>query len=173
VSSILFLHRLLHRFFVRLRLRLLKERARQLCARYPKLFKGLTSQIAPALGASLAGLALGIYPGDQLRMTVAIYVAARALEVLYNALEINGYLGKMPWWFGSWILFPLAQGQLLHAFVFDRDCFPKVKLLASRDGVDCADKFAPGLWQFHSRSYTKLYPTEAAKCGKSTTVAKS
>jgi hypothetical protein len=129
VSSILFLHRLLHRFFVRLRLRLLKERASQLCARYPTLFRGLTSRIAPAIGASLAGLALGICPGDQLRITVAIYVGARALEILCNSLEQNGYLGKMPWWFGSWMLFPLAQGQLLHAFVFDRDCFPKVKLV--------------------------------------------
>ena len=173
VSSILFLHRLLHRFFVRLRLRLLKESASQLCARYPKLFKGLTSRIAPALGASLAGLALGIYPGDQLRITIAIYAAARALEVSYNALEMNGYLDKAPWWFGSWMLFPLAQGQLLHAFVFDRDCFPKVKLLASRDGVHCADKFAPGLWQFHSRTYTELHPTKAAKRGTSTKVAKS
>jgi hypothetical protein len=121
----------------------------------------------------LAGLALGIYPGNQLRMTIAIYVAARASEVAYNALEMNGYVGKTPWWFGSWMLFPLAQGQLLHAFVFDRDCFPKVKLLASRDGFCCADKFAPGLWQFHSRTYTKLYPAKAAKRGKSTTVAQS
>jgi hypothetical protein len=79
------------------------------------------------VGASLAGFALGIYPGDQLRITVAIYIGARALEMLYNALEGEGYMVKAPWWFGSWMLFPLAQGQLLHAFVFDRDCFPKVE----------------------------------------------
>ncbi|CAK7263747.1 hypothetical protein SEPCBS119000_000642 [Sporothrix epigloea] len=29
-----------------------------------------------------------------------------------------------PWWWGSWLLQPLAFGQLLHAAVFDRDCFP-------------------------------------------------
>ena len=30
----------------------------------------------------------------------------------------------MPKWLGSWLLMPVACGQLLHAFVFDRDCFP-------------------------------------------------
>lgn len=131
LSSILFLHRFLHRFFIRLRLRLLKEKASQLCVRYPHLFRGLTSRIAPAMGASVAGFALSIYPSDQLRITAAIYIAARAVEMLYNALESDGYLGKVPWWFGSWMLFSLAQGQLLHAFVFDRDCFPKVETLSS------------------------------------------
>lgn len=126
VSSILFLHRLLYRFLVRLRLRLLKEEASQICARYPKVIRALTSRIAPAIGSSLAGFALGLYPGDSLRITIAIYMGARALEMLYNAIERDGYLGKKPWWVGSWMLFPLAQGQLLHTFVFDGDCFPKV-----------------------------------------------
>ncbi len=127
LSSILLLHRTLHRFFIRLRLRLLTDKASQLCARYPRLFRGFTSRIAPAIGASLAGFALGLYPSDQLRTTITIYTAARALEMLYNAVDRDGYLGSKPWWVGSWMLFPLAQGQLLHAFVFDRDCFPKVR----------------------------------------------
>ncbi|KAF7508779.1 hypothetical protein GJ744_008656 [Endocarpon pusillum] len=126
LSSILFLHRSLHRFFIRLRLRLLKEKASKLRARYPKVFRGLTSHVAPAIGASLAGFALGIHPSDQLRITITIYMGARALEILYNVLEREGYLRGLPWWFGSWMLFPLAQGQLFHAFVFDRDCCPKV-----------------------------------------------
>jgi len=29
-----------------------------------------------------------------------------------------------PSWFGSWLLMPISCGQLLHAFVFDRDTFP-------------------------------------------------
>lgn len=33
--------------------------------------------------------------------------------------------GEKPWWFGSWLIMPFACGQLLHAFVFDRDCFPE------------------------------------------------
>jgi hypothetical protein len=128
LSSILLLHRTFHRFFIRLRLRLLREKASQLYDRYPRLFQGLTSRIAPAIGASFAGFALGLYPSDQLRTTITIYTAARALEMLYNAIQGDGYMEKKPWWFGSWLLFPLAQGQLLHAFVFDRDCFPKVKI---------------------------------------------
>jgi hypothetical protein len=132
LSSILFLHRSFRRFFLRLRLRLLREKTSQLCSRYPRVFLGLTSRVAPAIGASLAGFALGIYPSDQLRLTVAIYVGARALEMLYNALEMDGYLCKKPWWLGSWMLFPLAQGQLLHAYVFDRDCCPKVTTLQLR-----------------------------------------
>lgn len=42
---------------------------------------------------------------------------------------VNGKPHKMrarPWWWGSWMLQPFAFGQLLHAVVFDRDCFPKV-----------------------------------------------
>jgi hypothetical protein len=130
LSSILFLHRVLFRFFVRLRSRLLSEKAAELRKRYPKLFNAITSKLAPAVGASLAGLALGIYPKDQLRVTMAIYVGARSLEFLYNALEGDGYLKNMPWWWGSWLLFPLSHGQLLHAFVFDRDCFPSVSMLS-------------------------------------------
>lgn len=51
----------------------------------------------------------------------------RALDFAWNACEMDGLVwgsraGKKrnrPWWFGSW---------LLHACVFDRDCFPDVCL---------------------------------------------
>ena len=137
LSTILFLHRVLFRFFLRLRSRLLSEKADQLRRRYPRLFKAMTSSLAPAIGASLAGLALGIYPKDQmgLRVTIAIYLGARSLEFLYNAFEGDGYFENKPWWFGSWLLFPLSQGQLLHAFVFDRDCFPPVSIILSNTGL--------------------------------------
>ncbi len=130
LSTILFLHRVLFRFFLRLRSRLLSEKADQLRNRYPRLFKAVTSSLTPAIGASFAGLALGIYPKDQmgLRVTIAIYLGARSLEFLYNVFEGDGYFKNKPWWFGSWLLFPLSQGQLLHAFVFDRDCFPPVSM---------------------------------------------
>lgn len=153
LSSILFLHRLLHRFFIRLRLRLLQEKASQLRDRYPKLFRGLTARIAPAIGASLAGFALGICPGDQLRITIAIYTGARALEMLYNALKKDGYIGKKPWWFGSWLLFPLAQGQLLHAYVFDRDCFPKVRAICEHE-IREADDVTSDIWEFSPQTHT-------------------
>ena len=85
----------------------------------------LTSKVAPAIGASLSGFALGINPADQLRVTIAIYVGCRALELGYMAIEHTRLLKNKPAWVGSWLLYALAQGQLLHAFVFDRDCFPE------------------------------------------------
>ena len=45
-----------------------------------------------------------------------------------GALVGHGAYGALlgrPSWFGSWMIMPIAYGQLLHAFVFDRDCFPE------------------------------------------------
>ncbi|KAL8659656.1 MAG: hypothetical protein Q9202_007009 [Teloschistes flavicans] len=125
LSLILFLHRVLFRFFTRLRSNILAKDAAPFRRRNPRIARSLTSRLAPAMGASLAGFALGVYPSDQLRLTIAIYVATRAAEFAYNALENEGWLGNKPRWWGSWMMMPLATGQLLHAFVFDRECFPK------------------------------------------------
>ncbi|TKA60876.1 hypothetical protein B0A49_10291 [Cryomyces minteri] len=125
LSLILLFHRLLHRFFLRLRASLLDSNAAPFRRRNPRISKTLTSRLAPAIGASLAGFFLAVYPQDQLRITIAIYVCSRALEFLYNGLEDKGWFKGRPWWFGSWMLMPAACGQLLHAFVFDRDCFPE------------------------------------------------
>ncbi|KAF7197602.1 hypothetical protein HII31_01105 [Pseudocercospora fuligena] len=126
-STILLFHRLLHRFFKRLRAALLEESAEPFRERNPRISKALTSKYTPAIGASLAGCFLGVAPAEQLRITVAIYVFSRSMEYGYNALSTSGYIwpkGDRPWWFGSWLVMPFACGQLLHAFVFDRDCFP-------------------------------------------------
>ena len=129
----LLFHRLLHRFFKRLRASLLEENAEPFRRRNPRISQLLTGKYTPAVGASLAGFFLGVAPADQLRMTIAIYIFSRSLEFGYNALEESGYLWrkdaegkpKKPWWFGSWMIMPFACGQLLHAFVFDRECFPE------------------------------------------------
>ncbi|KAG4028495.1 hypothetical protein MFRU_021g00840 [Monilinia fructicola] len=132
LSSILLIHRILFRFFTRLRAHLLTPEALPFRQRNPKTSRTLTSSLAPAVGASLAGFLLAVYPSDQLRLTIAIYSLSRAAEISYNLAEEEGWIwGKegsrweRPWWWGSWLLFPLTCGQLLHAFVFDRDCFPK------------------------------------------------
>lgn len=93
--------------------------------RNPRIARALTSKVTPAIGAGLAGLFLGVYPSDQLRITATVYAFTRALEYGYNHLEDEGWMKWQPWWLGSWTLMPLAFGQLLHAFVFDRDCFPE------------------------------------------------
>ncbi|KAK0744330.1 hypothetical protein B0T21DRAFT_280761 [Apiosordaria backusii] len=141
LSTILFLYRILFRFFTRLRVQLLEPSAAPFRKRNPKTASTLTSPYAPAVGASLAGLALGVYPAEQLRVTIALLLGFKALEWGWNCAEENGMVwgwestskpgvGKpkmkeRPWWWGSWMLQPLAFGQLLHAAVFDRDCFPK------------------------------------------------
>jgi len=81
------------------------------------------------LAGVLAGLAFAIHPADARRVTITIYFLTRTLEFCYNLLDDKGILPReKPWWFGSWLVFPLASAQLLHAFIFDRDCFPQVPL---------------------------------------------
>ena len=126
LSLMLLLHRFLHRFFVRLRASLRTDDARPFRERNPRISKALTSKYAPAIGASTAGFALGVYPESQLRITAAIYTATRGLEFVYNALEEKGWFKDRPWWFGSWLLMPVSCAQLFHAFVFDRETEPKV-----------------------------------------------
>lgn len=135
LSSILLLYRWLFRFLTRLRVHLLDAQVEPFRRRNPRTAAALTSPYSPAIGASLAGLALGIYPAKQLRVTMAIYALFRALEFGWNHCETDGLIWgvkngrkrERPWWFGSWMLQPLAFGQLLSALIFDRDCFPTVR----------------------------------------------
>ncbi|KAI6250202.1 hypothetical protein HI914_02120 [Erysiphe necator] len=126
-AMILLLHRLLFRFFNRLRTYLLTSAAFPFCQRNKITSKMLTSCYAPAIGASLSGLGLAIYPAESSRVTISIYALSRALEFTYNLAEVNGWIWKRgrPTWWGSWLICPVASGQLLLAFVYDRDCFPK------------------------------------------------
>jgi hypothetical protein len=127
----------LFRFLTRLRAHLLDPQAEPFRLRNPRTTATLTSPFAPAIGASLAGLALGIYPSKQMRVSIAIYALFRALEFGWNVCEKDGLIwgvrnGKnreRPWWFGSWMLQPFAFGQLFHAAVFDPDCFPSVRFV--------------------------------------------
>ncbi|PHH73170.1 hypothetical protein CDD80_4006 [Ophiocordyceps camponoti-rufipedis] len=133
LSAVLLIYRLLYRFLLRLRAQLLHSQAEPFRKRNPRVAAALTSTYAPAVGASLAGLALGGCPAQQLRVSIALWALFRALEFGWNACEADGLVwgsknGKKrerPWWFGSWLLQPFSFGQLLHACVFDRDCFPE------------------------------------------------
>ncbi|KAK5169756.1 uncharacterized protein LTR77_005734 [Saxophila tyrrhenica] len=131
LAGILLAHKLLFRFLRRLRTYLLEgeEEVERFKRRNPRVAGVLTSKYTPAIGAAAAGLGLGVAPKGQLRVTIAIYMFTRSLEFAFNFLESAGHLWKSgksgrPSWFGSWLLMPFACGQLLHAFVFDRDCFP-------------------------------------------------
>jgi hypothetical protein len=137
----------------------------------------LTSRFAPAVGASLAGFMLGVYPGEQLRLSVAIYVLSQAAEVTYNLAEDQGWIwGKKgsawekPWWFGSWMFMPLASGQLLHAFVFDRECFPEV-FAATWKPVRIV-LILLGIWRFHLEILAAVYSGETRGLSLSPTLAR-
>lgn len=125
LSLTLLLHRFLHRFLVKLRSNLRSDDARPFRKRNPRISKALTSRFTPAVGASIAGFALGICPQNQLRMTIAIYTSTKSSEYLYNVLDQKGWLEDRPSWFGSWLLMPVSCAQLFHAFVFDREATPK------------------------------------------------
>lgn len=157
LSSILLLYRFLFRFLSRLRAHLLDPQVEPFRRRNPRTAAALTSPYAPAIGASLAGVALGVYPSQQLRVSIAIYAMFRALEFGWNVCESEGLVwgvrgGKKrerPWWFGSWMLQPLAFGQLLHAVVFDRDCFPAVSCCCLDDfpsPTTCPLRAADDVW---------------------------
>jgi hypothetical protein len=122
LGTLLFFHAILFRIFTRLRLQLLHERVQSIKQRYPRLYAVLTSKTMPAIGASLSGLAMGINPADQLRVSIAIYVGCRALELVYAATQNSKLMKSRPSWMGSWLLFALSWGQLFHAHVFDPDC---------------------------------------------------
>ncbi|KAL4910437.1 hypothetical protein BDW74DRAFT_51891 [Aspergillus multicolor] len=124
LSLMLLLNRLLHRFFVKLRANLRTDEAKPFRERNPRISKALTSRYAPAVGASLAGLALGICTGNQLRLSIAIYTSTRGLQALYNAMEEKRWLKNKPSWIGGWLLMPVSFAQLFHAFVFDREFVP-------------------------------------------------
>lgn len=124
LALLLFFHRFLYKTFSQVRLQLLHEKVKVIRERWPRTHDLLTSRLTPGVVASLSGFALGICPKDQLRVTIVIYVLVRAAELAYKGADAVGLLKHKPKWVGSWMLFALAQGQLLHAFVFDNGCFP-------------------------------------------------
>ncbi|EFX02071.1 hypothetical protein CMQ_2120 [Grosmannia clavigera kw1407] len=89
LSTILLMYRLLFRFFTRLRTTLLDPAALPFRSRNPRTAAALTSSYAPAAGASLAGLALGIAPA-RFRMMLALLAVFRGLEFAWNAAEDTG-----------------------------------------------------------------------------------
>ena len=134
MSLLLLLHRLLYRFLIRLRQNLRTDDAKPFRERNPRISRALTSRLAPAIGASLAGFTLAICP-DQLRLTAAIYWSTRSLEFLFNVMDSKGWLEQRPWWFGSWLLMPVSCAQLFHAFVLNREATPRVNYYSPVDDI--------------------------------------
>ncbi|RGB33939.1 hypothetical protein C1646_169259 [Rhizophagus diaphanus] len=50
---------------------------------------------------------------------------SKSLQYTYHALRQNGIIPRMPWWWGSWLLFPISSAQLIYAYLLHPDIFPK------------------------------------------------
>lgn len=78
----------------------------------------------PMLSGLVAGTAYSIFPKRAGRASIALYIAAKAAEFVYNHAEDLGYLDLKPKWIGSWALFPFSMAQLFHTFIFNPECCP-------------------------------------------------
>jgi len=97
LSTLVVAHRLLYKFFFRLRENLLLPQARTFRLRHPKVARLFLSRLSPSIGSALAGLALLIYPAGDRRTTVSAWTFVKALEFCYNRLEDEGWFRNKPW----------------------------------------------------------------------------
>ncbi|PWN45534.1 hypothetical protein IE81DRAFT_320296 [Ceraceosorus guamensis] len=76
----------------------------------------------PALTV-LPGAAESAFP----RQDIAVDLMSKAIVASYHeSRRLNSPLTRwIPGWVNSTLLYAISNGQLLHAFVFDSDCFPK------------------------------------------------
>ena len=102
LSMLLFLHRVLYRFLSRLRIALLSPEAKGFRKRNPRAFRVLGSRVAPVVGSSLAGAALGIWPSGAGRRALAVWMvnrilnATRAPEQRQIYLDLLRFAAKHP-----------------------------------------------------------------------------
>ncbi|KAL8925419.1 MAG: hypothetical protein Q9208_003511 [Pyrenodesmia sp. 3 TL-2023] len=97
-------------------------------AKVDALSRASDDRNAAAIRASLRvfiASQIGLQIWDLITTRLLARGPTKAAEFVYNAMDNEGWFRNKPWWWGSWMLMPLATGQLLHAFVYDRDCFPK------------------------------------------------
>ncbi|GAA97354.1 uncharacterized protein L969DRAFT_49223 [Mixia osmundae IAM 14324] len=85
--------------------------------------------LPPALAGLLAGPTILLDASGQRRITVVLYALTRSIQAAYDGMIQSEWLPatlrerRLLW--GGHILFALCNAQLLHAFVFHPDCFPK------------------------------------------------
>jgi hypothetical protein len=80
--------------------------------------------VPPFLAGLLAGPTLLIDNNQSRRIFIAVYMLSKSLQITYYALRENGIIPKMPWWWGSWSLFPISSAQLIYCYLIHPDTFP-------------------------------------------------
>ncbi|PRT52682.1 hypothetical protein B9G98_00302 [Wickerhamiella sorbophila] len=79
----------------------------------------------PMVSALIAGSVFRILPAG-LRDYIALYLATKAAEYVYNMLDDQGRFNWKPRIVGSWILIPIAMSQLFYTLICEPDCCPRV-----------------------------------------------
>lgn len=79
--------------------------------------------IVPALSGLIAGTSYELFPNIA-KSSIALEIAFRSVEYLYNYLDDEGYFDFKPRILGSWSLFPFAFAQLFHTMIMHPDCGP-------------------------------------------------
>ena len=85
--------------------------------------------VPPFLAGLLAGPTLLIDNDQSRRIFISVYVLSKSLQFTYYSLRKSGIIPKMPWWWGSWLLFPISSAQLIYAYLLHPDTFPVSKNL--------------------------------------------
>ncbi|KAK6539818.1 hypothetical protein TWF694_008667 [Orbilia ellipsospora] len=122
LSLLLLLHRLCYRTAIRLQSKVSSLNV-TLAAPSGKLKKIIMSPMASSFAAALSGIVLVSIPSDNARLSISVYIFAKTMEYLSNALYVSG---RVPWWFGSWLLFPLSFSQLFHTFLTGGESVPYI-----------------------------------------------
>ena len=80
--------------------------------------------VSPFLAGLLAGPTLLIDNDQSRRIFISVYMLSKSLQFTYYTLRKNGIIPKMPWWWGSWLLFPISSAQLIYSYLLHPDTFP-------------------------------------------------
>jgi hypothetical protein len=89
----------------------------------PLKLKPTSKFLVPLVSGVFAGSAYRLFP-HQGKGYIALYVATRTAEFIYNYLDDMGLLEFKPRILGAWALFPFAFSQLFYTFIFYPDCCP-------------------------------------------------
>ncbi|CAG8695527.1 19049_t:CDS:2 [Gigaspora margarita] len=83
---------------------------------------------SPLVPPFLAGLFAGpslLFDKDQpRRIFISTSILCKSLQTIYYTLRQNGVIPIMPWWWGSWLIFPISSAQLIYTYLVHPDVFP-------------------------------------------------
>ncbi|RUS14927.1 hypothetical protein BC938DRAFT_477161 [Jimgerdemannia flammicorona] len=58
------------------------------------------------------------------RISIALYIATKTSQFVYQAAQEKGLVPSMPFWCGRWLLFAVSSAQMIWCFLNDPESFP-------------------------------------------------